>query len=633
MLLALPLFALLQADPAGALLQWMDRIGQGQLAQREAVIARIRTPQQAAERQRFVRNKILQLIGGLPEYSGPLNARVTGQIDAGNYTIEKVLFESLPKYYVTASLYLPKAGGRHPAVLLPLGHWEQGKPAAQLIAGNLALKGFVVLAYDPMGQGERLQAFDKRLGGSLAGGSVYQHLQAGAQSLLAGDSYARYHIWDAKRAVDYLVSRAEVDSGHVGATGCSGGGTITTYISALDERIKAAAPACYANSWHMLLSGPTGDAEQTFAGFLSSGLDMTDYVELFAPKPWLMASTENDFFTPAGAKIVYDEAKRWYDTIGGEGRVKWVVGPGGHGTPLPVREAIYDWMIRWLADGKGSAKEQEVKLRPDFEFRVTKSGQVATEFPDSAETYQLIRQEYERKKTGGDLREFVKAQVAHHPPLAVKPQSDTTVITVDEGLEITAQTLLPANAGAAKIPATVFVGSNAAMKDEAAKVTAAGGAAMLLNVRGTPARAETQLAGDWITNARASVIGRNLPAMRAHDILCGVDVLAGMPQVDASRITIRAAEISGIWALLAAASDSRIARVQLSRTPYSFRSALDSPVARGLYEGVVPGMLLRGDLPDLVNLIGRGKVEWQDPVDWMRNVVMREGYTYSTFGH
>src|SRR5581483_9540197 len=142
------------------------------------------------------------------------------------YTIEKVIFESLPKIFVAANLYRPNEPGRYPGVLLPLGHWEQGKPAVQRIAANLAMKGFVVLAYDPIGQGERQQEYDWRLGRSIAGGSVEQHLLAGAQSILAGENFARYRICDAKRALDYLVSRPDVAGDRIGCTGCSGGGTL-----------------------------------------------------------------------------------------------------------------------------------------------------------------------------------------------------------------------------------------------------------------------------------------------------------------------------------------------------------------------------------------------------------------------
>src|SRR5579872_7517746 len=214
-LLACPLFGqvLFGQDQ---LLDWMNGIAQKQLDRREASIQAVHSVDQAEARKRAVRAKILELIGGLPDYDGPLHARVTGSIDRSGYIIEKVIFESLPEFNVTANLYRPKKAGRHPGVLLPLGHWEEGKVAVERTSANLALKGFVVLAYDPAGQGERQQAYDRRLRSSLGGGATDQHILAGAQSLLADQSFARYRIWDAKRALDYLVSRPEVDADKIG---------------------------------------------------------------------------------------------------------------------------------------------------------------------------------------------------------------------------------------------------------------------------------------------------------------------------------------------------------------------------------------------------------------------------------
>jgi len=283
-------------EPEAQLLHWLDRIAQTQLNRRNAEIEQVNTAEAAKRRQEYVRKKIIELIGGLPDYSGPLNAKVTGRIDKQRYVIEKVIFESLPRFYVTADLYRPNKPGRYPGVLIMLGHWDQGKVAEQRLAANLAMKGFVTLAYDPIGQGERIQAYDRRVGGTLGGWSTEEHFQAGAQSLLAGEHLARYMIWDGKRALDYLISRPEVEGERIGCTGCSGGGTLSTYVSALDPRVKAAAPACWMNSYRVLFTGPVGDSEQSIPNFLSSGLDETDYVELFAPKPWLIVSTLEDFF-------------------------------------------------------------------------------------------------------------------------------------------------------------------------------------------------------------------------------------------------------------------------------------------------------------------------------------------------
>src|SRR5947199_3158545 len=202
-LVVLPLSA--QAPTEDPLLRWMNKIAQAQLDARDKEIAAVRTVADAERRKEVVRRKIVAALGGMPEYTGPLHARVTGRIQADGYVIEKVIYESLPGFYVTANLYRPSQPGRYPGVLLQAGHTQEGKPEGQRLAANLALKGFVVLAFDPVGQGEREQTYDPRVDRPLAGWYVPEHIQAGTQSILIGESVARYFIWDAKRALDYLV--------------------------------------------------------------------------------------------------------------------------------------------------------------------------------------------------------------------------------------------------------------------------------------------------------------------------------------------------------------------------------------------------------------------------------------------
>ncbi len=143
--------ALLGAQTSDPLLTWLDRLAQAQLDARARTVAAIRTKEKAERRRAEVRAKMLELLGGLPDYTGPLNARVTGQLDGGTHVIEKVIFESLPGFYITGNLYRPKAPGRYPGVLVPSGHTQEGKPETQIVAANLAEKGFVALSYDPIG--------------------------------------------------------------------------------------------------------------------------------------------------------------------------------------------------------------------------------------------------------------------------------------------------------------------------------------------------------------------------------------------------------------------------------------------------------------------------------------------------
>ncbi len=619
------------------LLQWMDRIAQQQLSGREAAIAKIHTLSEAKARQAWARAKILELLGGLPDYHGPLHARVTGRIERSRYTIEKVVFESLPEFYVTADLYLPKAAGKHPAVLIPMGHWEQGKLAAQPIAANLAMKGFVALAYDPVGQGERQQAYDRRIEASLMGGATDQHFQAGAQSILAGENFARYRIWDGMRALDYLVSRPEVDADKLGATGCSGGGTLTAYISALDPRIKVAAPACYINSWRQLFAGPTGDSEQSFPFFLSSGLDVADYIELFAPKPWLINSTVGDFFPIEGARHAYQEALDWYRIYGAEDHIRWAVGPGSHGTPLEIREAIYQWMIRWLKDGRGDFREEPVEMALDFDLLATPSGQV-----EGRQMYEVIQQSFrERMKQGNseqllaEIRKWSEDRVGQPPPVHVLRddpgeafRTQELALEVEPGLEISGTLYAPLASG--RKPAVLLVDLDAATAE---RLATRGVVVLNLYPRGLPLPSNSEDQAAAKQDIRAWVIGKNMAGLRAFDIQRAVDLLAAQPDVDAGSIRAVARNVSGVWLLMAAAVDSRIVKIWLDGTPHSLRAALDVPITRDLHDAVTPGFALHWDLDDLVKTMAPRTVLWSDPTDWLQRVVPHlPGSLYRTFG-
>src|SRR5215470_15909372 len=197
------------------------------LDERQQKISQISTPADLKSRQQYVRDHIRSYLGDLPERT-PLNPRVVGALDRGDYRIEKIVFESRPGFYVTANLYLPAKGkAPYPAILFPLGHENGAKAhqAWQRCLAGLARRGFVALAWDPLGQGERIQMYDADWHDSKVQASTVEHTIIGAQCLLTGTHVAQYTIWDGIRALDYLLSRPEVDAKRVGCTGNSGGGT------------------------------------------------------------------------------------------------------------------------------------------------------------------------------------------------------------------------------------------------------------------------------------------------------------------------------------------------------------------------------------------------------------------------
>jgi cephalosporin-C deacetylase-like acetyl esterase len=303
------------------LTNYLDDIASKETAARRTSIAAITTRAQAEARQSEVRKKILTLIGGLPEKT-PLNAKSLGTTQAEGFRIEKILYESQPNFPVTALLYLPdpkpnaspNAQQKLPAIVVAPGHGFTGKATDYTFASIFARNGFAVLSYDPIGQGERLQYPDPaNPGATLLKASTGEHGEAGLQPTLIGDALARTFAWDGMRAVDYLISRPDIDPDRIGAFGCSGGGTMTALLGALDTRVHAIAVACYLTSFDTLLPalGPQ-DAEQSTPNFIASGLDFPDWVEIAAPRPYAIISTAQDMFPYAGALATATEARHFY---------------------------------------------------------------------------------------------------------------------------------------------------------------------------------------------------------------------------------------------------------------------------------------------------------------------------------
>src|SRR5207253_2466230 len=228
--------------------------------------------------------------------------------------------------------YLPTGKGPFPAVLMPMGHSSNGKADAnqQRAAILLAKNGIASLVYDPIGQGERIQLLDK-LGNPAIKGSTSEHTMVGVGALLVGRSTASYRIWDGIRSLDYLASRPEIDAKKIGCTGNSGGGTLTAYLMALDDRIVAAAPSCYITSLERLFAtiGPQ-DAEQNITGQVAFGMEHADYLALHAPRPTLICAASRDFFDIQGTWTTFRETKRIYGLLGHGERVDLVESESGH---------------------------------------------------------------------------------------------------------------------------------------------------------------------------------------------------------------------------------------------------------------------------------------------------------------
>ena len=355
---------------------------------RKTQLEKITTAAQVKERASYVRSKAWDLIGG-PIEKSPLNPVLTGVIERRGYRIQKLIFESQPEFYVPAHLYLPKATGPFPAVLAPLGHTPEGKTykSYQILFQNLARNGFVVLTWDPPGQGERLQYINRATNESEFG-PTGEHDQFGWPALLIGSSTTQFELTDGMRALDYLLSRPEVDSKNVGCCGHSGGGTQTMFLCGLETRIKAAV-IVEGNTENVAVAnyqppGAYADAEQNIIGSLPLGIDRGDLLAAFAPNALLICYTPVDAGTTyapdyvEGTHEILDELKVVYRHLGTPEKVAISSSPLPHDYDYFHRQATYQWFDKWLRKGDGNIVEAAFDEAPERDLWCTATGQVLT---------------------------------------------------------------------------------------------------------------------------------------------------------------------------------------------------------------------------------------------------------------
>jgi cephalosporin-C deacetylase-like acetyl esterase len=583
----------------------LNSIATAQLAERARAVSQIQTRDGAELRQQQVRMKIRRLIGGLPNTRSPLNPKSSGTLERDGFRIEKIVFESLPAFYVTANVYLPAGAGPFPAVVMTPGHSPTGKAGEYLLAANFARNGIAALAYDPISEGERLQYFNASAGKSSVGGPTGEHAQASLAANLTGQHISRYFIWDAMRAIDYLTSRADIDGERIGAFGCSGGGTVTAYLTALDPRVKAAASACYITAFDDLLASPTGaqEAEQTIPGFIAAGFDFADWVELAAPRPYAIVSTKDDMFPFEGARKTYEEARRFYALYGAADKLQWITGPGGHGALVPVHPEILAFFTRALKNSTDPPIYTRLALDKPSDLNCTSTGQVATSL--GGETIASLIRKVVPEKLPKDFRSPAGITVrpsASTPSVVLEP---AFFLHSEEGVDLPGRLTVPPLAG--RKPAVLVLAG-----EVPAKLDSPEAIILALPLRPSPPgteAAKSPLQGAfYLLSLRAELIGRTLLGMRVDDIIHAVDYLASRPDVDVASITVYGKGGAGVAALHAAALDRRITRVVLEDTPSSFRSILDNPLHQNAPEIVIPGVLAHYDIPDLIRAIAPRRV-------------------------
>jgi dienelactone hydrolase len=343
------------------------------------------------------KDKLLEMIGGLPKEKTPLNAHITGRIEMKGFHIEKLLFESIPGFHVTALVYVPEDGKeKHPVVLVACGHSVIGKIYYQGLCQRLVQRGYLVICWDPVGQAERSQFWDAAKNKSRYNLVCGEHAVLGNLAYLAGTNLIRWQIWDGIRALDYMLTRPDADASRVTITGTSGGGVQSAHIAALDDRIKVVAPSCYISSlpmraYNRIFEDPDSDPEQDLYGMIANGVDHTGLLLLIYPRPLFIASAVLDFFPIEGTRKTFREISEVYTRFGHGERIAMVEGYHKHQFSLENQEAVLNFLDRFN-DMPLREELPPVTQLDEATLKCTRTGQVLLDFQQDKKLTDLIRE-------------------------------------------------------------------------------------------------------------------------------------------------------------------------------------------------------------------------------------------------
>ncbi len=653
-------------SPDSMLFYHMDRIAHDLFQQREKRLDNIHTEKQWREYLADTRRKFLEMIGPFPSERPPIEARIIGRVERPDYYIEKVLFEALPGYPITALVYVPKNyQPPFPAFICPVGHSLAGKCVSRGRRLSLARKGYLVIAIDPIGLGERKILVNPVTNTSLVHNREHSHL--GHQTLLTGVNLAMHFLWDGMRAIDYLYTREDVDTTRIACAGISGGGNVTSWLSALDERIKVAMPVCHVTSnkrrWESL---GMGDAEQNLFPCIAEALEYGDILMLVAPRPLLIACTSRDFFPIKGAYEAFHDAMRYYRFIKKADRLRISEVPGGHSWPLTQRKNTYAWVNRWF--GKSEVGVEEEPFEPDsyHDLQATETGFQQTAF-GKKDIFELNR-DYTRsiildRDPPGSLKELeiysdslrtCLRRLTGYVPVAGEVPAKQLGRLTREGLVIEklvywsepdvyvpALLFRPAAVNG-RLPALIYCHDRGKMAEagegELVSGLARRGLAVLcIDPRGTGETRTFRQYRDteegyhallWGSEANMSydalMIGKSLLGMRAIDVVRGMDYLRSRPDIDGERIGCFGQEEASMACLVAAAFDKRLAPVILSRLPVSYRSMVENPLQNWHVNIFLPGVLKYMDIREIAGLVAPRPLLLLNAVDHLRRRLVTE---------
>jgi len=621
-------------------------------AERRRRLAAVTTREEALAYRDEVRTKIAAVFTPFPDKT-PLNAHVGRHVERPGYHIDNVVFESRPGCLVTGNLYIPDdLDGPAPCVLGACGHTITGKAADynQNFAQRLVASGFVVFVFDPLNQGERIQYVDIPGAQETAESSVKAHNMMGKQLELLGDNMPNWFAWDAIRALDYLLSRPEVDSTRVGMTGCSGGGTQTTWMCGLDDRLTMAAPSCFVITFLSNLENELpADAEQYPVGALGAGLEQADFIIARAPKPVIFLGQRYDFFDRRGLAEAHSDVRRIYDLLGADqDDLVCYYGDYPHGYKRSDQEEMVAFFARHAGIDDVRLVPETEPLGPDPLY-ATPTGNVieaggtpvyalaAQRADELAKTRPSLAPDALRERLASLLKVPTQRGVPHYRNLRPDRGPDVTFGRVAVEVEGNVRALMmkrmahPERAHALTVDAMVNVyvahlsSEEDLVSDPLALDLQKRGDLYAIDVRGLGVSAPDDgldflhpYGVDYMMHGHGLMFNEPYVGRRVLDVLTTIDLLCGMGAKD---VRLYGRGQGAILALFAAVLDDRVTAVTYKNGPESFQEWISAPIVHWPAANVLPGVLHHFDVSDLVACLGERVTvvepwgPWMAPVD------------------
>jgi len=597
----------------------------------------VETREAALEYQKQVQEAIAQTFEPRPEKT-PLNTQVTGVVVCDGYRIEKLTYESRPGCLVTANLYVPETlMGPAPGVISPCGHSMNGKAADgyQGYCERLVRNGVVVLIYDPFNQGERDQ-YHGMSSREAVNNCCLAHNMMGKQLELTGEFFGMWRAWDGIRGVDVLIERPEVDSTRLGVTGNSGGGTLSSWLWALEDRLTMGAPSCFITSFLTNLENELpADCEQYPPGVIGAGLDMVDFMIARAPKPALLLGQNYDFFERRGLKTAFAELKRFYDILGAEANTDLFIGPQGHGYSVHNQEAMVEFFTRH-AGITPVVTVSETAVRPEEKLFATPSGNTIAEGATPLFVLNAAKAEYlaaqrppldatELRLKLAELLNVEPTQAVPHFRIPRPEYVDGRMIAryaveTENGIRAILRKRLAdkkqdyGNTLDVEKEVTLYLPHTSAEEDMAATRWSPSlptpDAAYALDVRGFGESMPELQDGcdfflgygmDYMLHGHGLLLGRSYLGRRVHDVLAAINLLRNQ---GAETIHVYGRGQGAILTLFASLLQPGMASVTLKNAPSSYEAWVQSPLVLWPAANCLHGVLQHFDLSDCRELLG-----------------------------